>query len=105
MRGGKQGAQQVKDNGFDARFIFVQPPPVEAVEARLKEAGMGEEEIRKTVKAAAEAAEEARSGGLYGSVVEAELKALESVIFAPERGVADAASADGDVVMGDRAPS
>ncbi|GAB1320823.1 THO complex subunit 1 transcription elongation factor-domain-containing protein [Madurella fahalii] len=100
-----EGAQQVKDNGFDARFIFVRPPAAEVMEARLKEAGMGEEEIQKTVKLATEAADEAKSGTLYGSVVEAELKVLESVIFAPEGGGADAASAGGDVAMGDGAPS
>lgn len=65
-------------------------------EARLKERGLGEEEIQKTIKAAEKAAEEASSAGFYSAVVNPELKALESVIFA---------SGDGDVAMGDGAAS
>ncbi|KAK4167678.1 THO complex subunit 1 transcription elongation factor-domain-containing protein [Cladorrhinum sp. PSN259] len=82
----KEGAQQVKDNGFDARFIFIQPPAGEANEA---------------------AEHASNNPDFYHSVVEADLKALESAIFglelvgetnaaAQEAGQEDIAMADED---------
>ncbi|KAL2020354.1 hypothetical protein VTK56DRAFT_8483 [Thermocarpiscus australiensis] len=96
----RDGSQQVKDNGFDARFIFIQPPPPEILQARLKDSGLNDEQIQKGLKSAAETAEEAKSSGFYDCVVENDLKALESAIFG-----ATAASGDKDVAMGNGAPS
>jgi THO complex subunit 1 len=65
-----QGAQQVKDNGFDARFILVE---------------------------AAEAAAEAKPSDLF-SLIASDIKSLESAIFGSESEPA-AATGDGDVSM------
>ncbi|KAK4226081.1 THO complex subunit 1 transcription elongation factor-domain-containing protein [Podospora fimiseda] len=103
----KDGAQQVKDNGFDARFIFIQPPVTEILEAQLKQGGLSEETIQQAVKAASEAAEHASNNpDFYHSGVEAEFKTLESVIFGSEVGVGETSAAaaptdDGDVAMTD----
>ena len=67
-----QGAQQVKDNGFDARFILVE---------------------------AAEAAAEAKPSDLF-SLIANDIKSLESAIFGSESEPA-AATGDGDVSMED----
>jgi THO complex subunit 1 len=69
-----QGAQQVKDNGFDARFILV-------------EAG----------EAAAAADAEAKPSDLF-SLIASDIKSLESAIFGSESEPV-AATGDGDVSM------
>ncbi|KAK3989470.1 THO complex subunit 1 transcription elongation factor-domain-containing protein [Cladorrhinum sp. PSN332] len=103
----KDGAQQVKDNGFDARFIFIQPPATETMEAQLKEASLTAEQIQQAVRLASEAAEHASSiPDFYHSVVEAEFEALESAIFGSELAVGDETSAaapgdNADVAMAD----
>ncbi|KAK4138178.1 hypothetical protein BT67DRAFT_437526 [Trichocladium antarcticum] len=81
MELGGDGAQQVNDNGFDARFVLIQE--------------------------AAQTAE-ATPRDLYHSVIEDDLKALESAIFGSERAAAavgpeTGASADGDIAMADGA--
>ncbi|KAK3380391.1 THO complex subunit 1 transcription elongation factor-domain-containing protein [Lasiosphaeria ovina] len=75
----KDGAQQIKDLGFEARFIFVQPPHSETMEA-------------------AESAEEAKNSGFYDSVVDCDVKSLELAIFGhvSNGGEADAKSATAD---------
>jgi hypothetical protein len=73
---------------------------------RLKDDSMDEEQVRKTLQAAAEMEEEAKSGGFYDSVVEAGLEPLEAVVFASEGGGwAAAARETGDTAMEDGPPS
>ncbi|AEO69581.1 9488df5f-fb33-4ec4-854b-57beee312a39 [Thermothielavioides terrestris] len=75
MEMAQQGAQQVKDNGFDARFVVI--------------------------KASADAGADAKPPDFYDAVA-SDLKSLEAVIFgsaaAPSR-------EDGDVPMADEPPS
>ena len=100
----KQGAGQVKDNGFDARFIFIREAE-QAAAARLREKGLTDEQVEKAVQLAAEAAEEARRSGFYESVVDGDLASLEAAIFGPggsdsaAAAAAAAAAGDGDVAM------
>ncbi|KAK3692137.1 THO complex subunit 1 transcription elongation factor-domain-containing protein [Podospora appendiculata] len=94
---GRDGAQQVKDNGFSARFIFIQPPSAEIMEARLKEDGVSAEQVQEAVKLAAELAEHAVSGSFYDSVVDNDFKDFHSAVF----GYPDTATEDRDLVMGD----
>ncbi|KAK0716492.1 THO complex subunit 1 transcription elongation factor-domain-containing protein [Apiosordaria backusii] len=116
-----EGAQQVKDNGYDARFIFIRPPAAEILEGQLKESGLSEEQVQQAVKAAAEATEHANSSsGFYEAVVDGEYRALETAIFGAEIGAEKAEAgapnlsgeADGkkgedggDVAMDDAAPT
>ncbi|KAL2264027.1 hypothetical protein VTK26DRAFT_3331 [Humicola hyalothermophila] len=72
----RDGAQQVKDNGFDARFILIQETVLDA-QAKPE---------------------------LFDSVVENNLKSLESAIFGSEDTPA-APLGDGDVAMADGTPS
>jgi guanylate kinase len=51
-----QRAQQVKDMGYEARFILVKPPSAEILQSRLKEGGLTEEEIAEAVKRASDGA-------------------------------------------------
>ncbi|KAG7290230.1 hypothetical protein NEMBOFW57_000228 [Staphylotrichum longicolle] len=71
------GAQQVKDNGFDARFILVK---------------------------AAEAVADTKSQDLFASTV-TNLESLKAAIFGTEAEPTTAAAGDGDVPMADEAAS
>ncbi|VBB87122.1 Putative protein of unknown function [Podospora comata] len=116
-----EAAQQVKDNGYDARFICIQAPAPEVWEGQLKENGLSEEQVQQAIKAATKAAEHAKlSPGFYEAVVDAEYQALETAIFGAEIG-ADSMEAgapavtdegdgkkeegDDDVAMDDAVPS
>lgn len=77
----RQGAQQVKDNGFSARFIFVRPPASDVLEVRLKDSGLSDEEMQEAIKAAAKLVEHSATPDFYESIVEADYKALESAVF------------------------
>ncbi|KAK4193969.1 THO complex subunit 1 transcription elongation factor-domain-containing protein [Podospora australis] len=114
-----EGAQQVKDNGFDARFVFIQPPAAEAFEVQLKERNLTEEQIQQAIKSAEEAAEKVQSAGFYDALISAEYRALESFVFGAETNGAEEAESsqthrgetrvngegDGDVAMEDATAS
>ncbi|KAK3374880.1 THO complex subunit 1 transcription elongation factor-domain-containing protein [Podospora didyma] len=78
----RDGAQQVKDNGFDARFIFLQLHTPQVMQDELKQNGLSEEHIQKSLKLAAELTEHSKTSDFYDTVVDNDVKALESVIFA-----------------------
>ncbi|KAK4200562.1 THO complex subunit 1 transcription elongation factor-domain-containing protein [Triangularia verruculosa] len=103
-----EAAQQVKDNGYDARFIFIQPPASNVLEGQLKESGLSEEQVQQAIKSASEAAEHAKSSSdFYEAVVDAEYQALEVAIFVSEvGGEANGKKGDDDedVAMDDAAP-
>ncbi|KAK1750648.1 THO complex subunit 1 [Echria macrotheca] len=80
---GKQGAQQVKDNGFSARFIFVRPPVSDILEGQLRDSGLGEAEARKAAESANKLVEQASTGELFDTIVDPDLGSFESVIFGP----------------------
>ncbi|KAK0623627.1 THO complex subunit 1 transcription elongation factor-domain-containing protein [Immersiella caudata] len=100
----RDGVQQVKDFGFTARFIFIQPPEPRVLETRLKEDGLGDEKVKEAIKMAAELSEHSATPGFYDSVVDGDLNLLESAIFgAALNGVAATTeeAAAGDVTMED----
>jgi guanylate kinase len=75
--------QQVKDFEFSARCIFINPPVPGVLESHLKEGGLSDEKIQEALEAASELSQHAATPGFYDSVVDSDLKALESVIFGP----------------------
>ncbi|KAK0711543.1 THO complex subunit 1 transcription elongation factor-domain-containing protein [Lasiosphaeris hirsuta] len=74
-------AQQVKDLGFSARFIFIQPPSPATLEAQLKENGLSDEQVQQALKTAVDSAEHAATPDFYDVVVESDFKALETAMF------------------------
>lgn len=99
-----------KDNGYNARFIFISPPTTEELEARLKKAGVSEEHIQSTLKSAEEDIEHSKSEGQYDTTItnddmEEAYKQLEAFIYGPTGGAngvnGDAAATGDDVAMKD----
>ncbi|KAI1500468.1 THO complex subunit 1 transcription elongation factor-domain-containing protein [Biscogniauxia marginata] len=88
----REGTQMAKDNGFSARFIFVSPPNIEELEARLnKSEGLTEEAIQNMIKTAQEDIKHAKSDELYDTVIENDdleeaYKALEEFIYKSDQG-------------------
>ncbi|KAK3357186.1 THO complex subunit 1 transcription elongation factor-domain-containing protein [Lasiosphaeria hispida] len=101
-------AQQVKDFGFSAGFIFIQPPDPVTLEAHLKENGLKDEQLQKALKAAVDLAEHAATPNFYDTVVDSDFKALEAAIFgsaADDIEVKSTETVEGDdVAMEDAAP-
>ncbi|KAI2467002.1 THO complex subunit 1 transcription elongation factor-domain-containing protein [Annulohypoxylon bovei var. microspora] len=107
------GTQMAKDNGYSARIVFISPPTIEELEARLRKTdALTEESIQSTLKAAQQDIEQAKSEGFYDAVItngelEEAYKTLEEFIYgAPveTNGVnGDAAAAGDDVAMQDMA--
>lgn len=66
-------AQQVKDWDFSARFICIEPPSPEVLEAQLRETGSSlegnEEQIQAILKEAAELSKQQKSPDFYESVI------------------------------------
>jgi THO complex subunit 1 len=101
-----------KDNGFSARVIFIAPPSIEALEARMrKDEGVSEEEIQRKLKdAEEEIAQYNKSGALYDKVImnddlEKAYGELEQFIYEIPiaNGVHKEEIADQDVTMEDEA--
>ncbi|OTB20424.1 hypothetical protein K445DRAFT_312884 [Daldinia sp. EC12] len=85
----RERVQMAKENGYSARTIFIAPPSIEELEARLKKAGVAEEEIQGILKTAQEDTEHAKSGEIYDTVItndnlEDAYKTLESFIYKSE---------------------
>lgn len=98
--------QQVKDVEFAARCIFITPLASGILETRLKANGLGDEQIQETVKTASELSEHSATPGFYDSVVDCDLKALESSIFGTALNGVETSNepATGDVAMEDAEP-
>ncbi|OTB06803.1 hypothetical protein M426DRAFT_318516 [Hypoxylon sp. CI-4A] len=82
----REGAQNAKDNGYSARVIFISPPSIEELEARLKKDEVAEEDLQNALKAAQEEIEQSKSDGAYDAVItngdlEEAYKALETFIY------------------------
>ncbi|KAI1110250.1 THO complex subunit 1 transcription elongation factor-domain-containing protein [Nemania sp. NC0429] len=105
----RQSTQMAKDNGFAARVIFITPPSLEALEARVRKDGdLSEEEIQRRLKAAQEDIGQSNSGALYDRVIvnddlETAYKALEELIYELPKanGVHEDEVADEDTTMKD----
>lgn len=64
-----QGAQQVKDFEYAARYVFIKPSSAEILEARLKEKGTPSEKIEDVLKRLPEQLETAGAGAFYDKVI------------------------------------
>ncbi|KAI0902123.1 THO complex subunit 1 transcription elongation factor-domain-containing protein [Annulohypoxylon nitens] len=107
-----ESLQMAKDNGYSARIIFVAPPSIEELEARLRKSeDLSDESIQSTLKAAQEEMEQAQSEGYCDIVitngdVDEAYKALEEFLYgtpAETNGIngGDAAGDGDDVAMQD----
>lgn len=83
----KQGVEGAKEWACDARIVFIAPPSLDELEARIKKAGKcPEDKMAELLKAAQEELEQSKSGDLYQGVVEngdleTAYKALEAFIY------------------------
>ncbi|KAG4438123.1 hypothetical protein IFR05_006403 [Cadophora sp. M221] len=82
-----QGVQQLKDQAYNARFIFIGPSNLEDVEAKLKQANSeSEESIQRSLATARLEIEQSKVEGFYDLVLADELvepayKALEAFVL------------------------
>ncbi|KAK1779279.1 THO complex subunit 1 transcription elongation factor-domain-containing protein [Copromyces sp. CBS 386.78] len=96
-------AQQVKDWDFSARFICIEPPSPETLEAQLRETGSGlegnEDQIQAILKDAVELAKQQKSPDFYESVIDGgdDWTALEVAVYGKAITTTDATdSAEGE---------
>ncbi|KAI0447981.1 THO complex subunit 1 transcription elongation factor-domain-containing protein [Xylaria telfairii] len=106
----REGTQMARDNGFSARVVFVTPPSLEVLEARLRQdESLLEEEIQRRLKAAQEELNQSSSSDLYEKVIinddlETAYKELEQFIYDKPKanGIHNGETADEeDMAMGD----
>jgi guanylate kinase len=86
-----QGVKQMKANpSIDARYVFIRPPSLEALEARLRARGTeNEEDIQKRLTQAQVELDFADCPGSYDKVIvndslERAYKELEDFVFGPK---------------------
>ncbi|KAI1131510.1 THO complex subunit 1 transcription elongation factor-domain-containing protein [Nemania abortiva] len=104
----REGTQMAKDNGFSARVIFIAPPSLEALEARIrKNEDLSEEEIQRKLKAGQEEIDQSGTGDLYDTIIinddlETAYKGLEEFIYeTPRANGVHKEAADEDITMKD----
>ncbi|KAJ8120646.1 hypothetical protein ONZ43_g2695 [Nemania bipapillata] len=105
----REATQMAQDNGFSARLVFIAPPNLEVLEARIrKNEALSEEEIQRRLKSGQEEIEQSSSEGFYDVVItnddlEASYKALEDFIYEIPKanGVHKEKVADEDTTMKD----
>lgn len=98
-----------KDYGFPARVVFIAPPNLEELEARLqKTETLSEEEIQRQLKAAREEIDQSSSNELYDKVItnddlEAAYTALEEFIYGTSKAnnIHEDPTSNGDTTMKD----
>ncbi|KAI1331310.1 THO complex subunit 1 transcription elongation factor-domain-containing protein [Xylariaceae sp. FL0255] len=109
----REGTQSAKDNGFSARVVFIKPPSLEELEARLRKVdGMSDEDIQTKLKGAREEIdnipEDLFDKVIMNDNIETAFRTLEEYIYETSalngvNGTTNAeASKDGDVDMEDR---
>jgi THO complex subunit 1 len=87
-----QGIQQLKDQSYDARFIFLAPPEIPELERRLQRRGSDDEDkIKQRLMIAERELEQAKVEGFHDKIfvnddLEATYRNLESYIFGDEDG-------------------
>ncbi|KAI1816071.1 THO complex subunit 1 transcription elongation factor-domain-containing protein [Poronia punctata] len=103
-----EAAQMAKEYGFSARIVFISPPNLEELEARLrkKKPGLSEDDIQRELKDAHKDIEASSSSDLYEKVItsddlETAYKTLEEFIYqtAETNGVVEAAANGEDTEM------
>lgn len=86
----RQGIQQLKDQGYAARFIFLAPPDIPTLEQRLQRRGSDEaEKIKQRLEIAQQEIEQSKSTGFHDKIIvnddlEKSYKALEDYVFGRE---------------------
>ncbi|KAI0976209.1 THO complex subunit 1 transcription elongation factor-domain-containing protein [Xylaria arbuscula] len=82
-----EATQAAKDNGFSAKVVFIAPPSIEVLEARVRKDGnLPEQEIQNRLATALDEITESESHELYDKVIvnddlETAYKALEEFIY------------------------
>lgn len=111
-----QSVQQAKDAEYSARYIFIEPPSIEVLESRLKDAGIPDDEVQGILMGAVKEIEQAKSGRLFDKIIvnddlEAACGGLEAFIYGLEEEGEGTNTANGqtdtkqsDVVMADDGP-
>jgi THO complex subunit 1 len=85
-----QGIQQLKDQSYDARFIFLAPPEIPELERRLQRRGSDDEDkIKQRLVIAERELEQAKVEGFHDKIfvnddLETTYRNLESYIFGDE---------------------
>lgn len=85
-----QGIQQLKDQGYASRFIFIAPPDIATLEDRLKRRGSDDDEkIKQRLEIAPREIEQSQVEGFHDKVIvnddlDLTYKALEEYIFGQE---------------------
>ena len=65
-----QGVKQVKQTGYDARYVFIAPPSFEALESRLRGRGTEKEEsIQKRLAQAKLELEYSKTKGVHDLII------------------------------------
>ncbi|KAI5928358.1 THO complex subunit 1 transcription elongation factor-domain-containing protein [Camillea tinctor] len=88
----RQGTQAAKESGYSARFVFISPPNIEDLEARLKKSeDLAEETIQNILNTAQEDIEHSKSDQFYDIVItndnlEEAYKELEQFIYNSTQG-------------------
>ncbi len=94
---------------YDARYIFIRPPSVEALESRLRDSGVTEDEIKVVLGRAPTEIKLAATRGfdkiIVNNTVEAACKCLEAFIYGLEDDGKPAATGTADVSMANGAES
>ncbi|KAK0100005.1 hypothetical protein ONS95_013177 [Cadophora gregata] len=89
------GVQQLKDQGYNARYIFISPSTQEELGARLRQQGTElEEKVQKSLTTAKEEIEQSKIEGFYDKVVvddlsETAYEVLERFILGEDEGVVE----------------
>ncbi|KAI0841644.1 THO complex subunit 1 transcription elongation factor-domain-containing protein [Hypoxylon sp. FL0890] len=99
----REGAQMAKDNGYSARVIFISPPNMEDLEARLKKVNVPEDQVQSLLEAAQQDIEHSKSEGMYDVVItnddlEETYKSLEVFVYGAN---GDSVATGDDVAMKD----
>jgi guanylate kinase len=83
-----QGVKQIKNSSLGARYVFIAPPSMEALESRLRGRGTEKEEsIQKRLAQAKNELEYSKTEGVHDLIIvnddlELAYKELEAFIFA-----------------------
>lgn len=82
-----EGVKQIKASGFPARYVFVAPPSLEVLEARLRGRGTeSEDSVRQRLEQAGKELEYAKTPGVHDITIvnddlEAAYKQLEDFVY------------------------
>jgi THO complex subunit 1 len=99
-----QGIQQLKDQGYAARFIFLQPPDISELSQRLRRRGSDDEDkIKARLEIAEKELEQAKVEGFHDKIfvnddLQKTYEQLENYIFGKEDDAVEAVDEQSEVV-------